>query len=170
LKQQQSWADDYEAFRSWRQAIEGLGVLTFQASRVEVEEMRGVSIFYDLFSVVLLNAADAVRGRIFTLAHELAHLLLRTAATKDSSATLADPDVAHEVWCNEFAGCLLVPAGSVSWTSKETDPKLGVWVGKSFARQKGLAKEGYHEPATDPAAHPADFYPPIAVSVSNSVR
>jgi len=127
LKQQQNWADDYEAFRSWRQAIEALGVLTFQASHVEVEEMRGVSLFYDLFSVVLLNVADAVRGRIFTLAHELGHLLLRNAATKDSSATLADPDVAHEVWCNQFAGALLVPAGSISWTSEETDPDSFDW-------------------------------------------
>jgi Zn-dependent peptidase ImmA (M78 family) len=78
-------------------------------------------------SVVLLNAADAVRGRIFTLAHELGHLLLRNAATKDSSATLADPDVAHEVWCNEFAGALLVPAGSIPWRPKETDPDSFDW-------------------------------------------
>ncbi len=142
LAQQRGWKDDYAAFRSWRKAVEDLGVLTFQVPRVAVEEMRGLSIFQDRFPVVLLNGGDAVRGRIFTLAHELGHLLLRTSVSKDSSATLADPDAAEEVWCNEFAGSLLVPTGSISWVPYETDPDGFDWDElRSQANQLKVSRE-----------------------------
>lgn len=124
---QLGWADDYEAFRAWRHSIESLGVLTFQTTRVDVEEMRGLSVFQPLYPVVLLNAADAVRGRIFTLAHELGHLLLRTAATKDSTASLSDSTVEEEVWCNEFAGAFLAPAALVTWAPDQVSPTLFDW-------------------------------------------
>lgn len=124
---QLGWADDYAAFRAWRRSVESLGVLTFQTTRVDVEEMRGLSVFQSVYPVVLLNAADAVRGRIFTLAHELGHLLLRTAATKDSTASLSDSTIEEEVWCNEFAGAFLVPAALVAWSPDQLTPTLFDW-------------------------------------------
>lgn len=142
LEQQRGWKDDYAAFRSWRKAIEDLGVLTFQVPRVAVDEMRGLSIFQERFPIVILNGADAVRGRIFTLAHELGHLLLRTSVSKDSSSTLSDPDAAEEVWCNEFAGSLLVPTGTISWVPRETDPDAFDWDElRSQANQLKVSRE-----------------------------
>lgn len=102
-------------------------MLTFQTTRVEVEEMRGLSVFHQVFPVVLLNAGDAVRGRIFTLAHELGHLVLRTETSMDSNSTLNDASSDEEVWCNEFAGALLVPPALLSWSPDEVSPLRFDW-------------------------------------------
>ncbi len=127
LASQQRWKDDYQAFRAWRHAVEELGVLTFQAASIDVQEMRGLSVFHSVYPIVLLNSGDAVRGRIFTLAHELGHLLLRSEATRDSDDVLNDPHAAEEVWCNEFAGALLVPLSSLAWSSDERSPDRFDW-------------------------------------------
>jgi Zn-dependent peptidase ImmA (M78 family) len=124
---QLGWSDEYEAFRTWRGAVENLGILTFQVAQVDMDEMRGLSVFQPVLPLVLLNTGDAVRGRIFTLMHELGHLLLRTSATKDSNAALIDPHEDIEVWCNEFAGTLLVPPSLLTWTPREVTPAQFDW-------------------------------------------
>ena len=120
------WQDAREALNSWRAAIERLDVLVFQLSRVKIEELRGVSIHQDVVPVIGINAADSPTGRIFSLAHELGHLILgigELCIPEDESAS-ADNDV--EVWCNEFAGSLLVPASALLETAEvsqaRTDP------------------------------------------------
>ena len=127
LPAQQRWKDDYEALRAWRAAVERLGALVFQASGVDVDEMRGLAIFQSVYPLVLLNSKDAVRGRIFSLAHELAHLLLRTAGTRDAGSAFSDPDDDQEVWCNEFAGSFLLPTSALAWSSPERRPELFDW-------------------------------------------
>lgn len=124
---QEGWKDDYEAFRAWRQALEALGILAFQASGVDVEEARGLSTFFPVFPLVLLNSGDAVRARIFTLAHELGHLLLHSEARLDPASVLDDPNEDEEVWCNEFAGALLVPLAALSWPSQGRSPEDFDW-------------------------------------------
>jgi Zn-dependent peptidase ImmA (M78 family) len=110
--EQTSWTDERTAYRRWRAAVEGLGVFVFQVSRVKVAEMRGLSMFLPLQPVILVNAADSVRGRIFSLAHELGHLLLHQQQVCDPAAEmrLRSDGQDAEVWCNAFAGSLLVPA------------------------------------------------------------
>jgi len=54
--------------------------------------------------VIVLNAKDAVTARLFTLIHELAHVMLHDGGICD----LGDDDV--EVYCNAVAGSALVPA------------------------------------------------------------
>jgi Zn-dependent peptidase ImmA (M78 family) len=45
--------------------------------------MRGVSLPGDVLPIVILNGGDAHAGRIFTLLHELTHLLLRQGGVCD---------------------------------------------------------------------------------------
>ncbi len=115
LPVQEQWRDEREAFKTWRQAVERLGILTFQASRVSISEMRGMSAFFSRLPVILLNSADSIHGRIFTLAHELGHLVLRDEGVCDTDVQLTGEPGPHEVWCNEFAGSLLVPAENIEW-------------------------------------------------------
>jgi transcriptional regulator with XRE-family HTH domain len=44
VQTQLGWSNEYQAWREWRMAIEKLGVLVFQFSRINLEEARGVSI------------------------------------------------------------------------------------------------------------------------------
>lgn len=94
---------DYEALRFWRASIEARGVLVFQAS-VKKSEMRGFSIWYSPLPIVVVNAKDSPYGRVFTMIHELTHLLLRSGGLCD----LGEDKI--EVFCNAVAGETLVPS------------------------------------------------------------
>jgi Zn-dependent peptidase ImmA (M78 family) len=113
LPEQFSWpAGGYEAFSSWRAAIERLGVLVFQtggkaAFKVLTSEARGFSLAEDPLPVIVANSGDAATARSFTLMHELAHVLLRAGGLCD----LHDGGV--EAYCNKVAATVLVPADAL---------------------------------------------------------
>jgi Zn-dependent peptidase ImmA (M78 family)/transcriptional regulator with XRE-family HTH domain len=109
IEQQVRWGDERQAFKSWREAVESMGVLTFQVSRVSVEEMRGLSAWHDVLPVILVNSADTLRGRIFTLLHELGHLVLHQDHLCDWNGITPGQKSAAEIWCNAFAASVLVP-------------------------------------------------------------
>jgi Zn-dependent peptidase ImmA (M78 family) len=96
--------DAGSALTSLRVSIEQLGILVFQMSGVEAKEARGFSLAESSLPVIVLNAKDAVTARLFTLTHELAHVMLHSGGICD----LGDNDV--EVYCNAVAGSALVPA------------------------------------------------------------
>lgn len=77
LNQQLAWPDEWKAWNSWRAAVEGLGVLVFQFSRVPLSEVRGLSLLRLPMPVVAVNSKELAPGaRIFTLLHEVVHLML----------------------------------------------------------------------------------------------
>lgn len=93
----------------WRSAAEAQGVLVFGFPSVAVAEARGFSLSGQTLPVVGLNNNDSPTGRAFTLAHELAHVALRSGESLcDFSDDTSDPEV--ERFCNHVAGALLVPA------------------------------------------------------------
>ena len=108
------WASAYEALNSWRSAMEAKGVLVFQTSDVPIEEMRGTCIPDQPLPVILLNAKDAPHGRIFSLLHEFAHILLHTAGHKTSRMVgVGSPEEQPlEVAANAFAAAALLPEHS----------------------------------------------------------
>jgi len=111
---QTEWASAHEALNAWRSAMEAKGVLVFQSSGVELEEMRGTCIPDQPLPVILLNAKDAPHGRIFSLLHEFAHLLLHAGGHQTSRMTGArsPEEQPLEVAANAFAAAALLPAHS----------------------------------------------------------
>jgi len=107
LESQSGWKQGYEAFRGWRAMVERAGVLTLQATTLELEEARGFSISMRPLPVVVVNIKDAPRGRVFTLLHELVHVTLNDGGICD----LHDADV--EALCNRVAGAALFPKGAL---------------------------------------------------------
>ena len=104
LEKQYRWEDERRALRAWRDSTEQAGALVFQASGVPVKVMRGFSISDKHLPVVVLNASDSVRARIFSLIHEFAHLLLADAGL----CNWAEENKV-EAFCNAVAGNALVP-------------------------------------------------------------
>jgi Zn-dependent peptidase ImmA (M78 family)/transcriptional regulator with XRE-family HTH domain len=112
IETQASWNTPNEALNNWINAFEALGILIFQVMGVSVSEMRGLSIHDDIVPAILLNTGDGVRPRIFTLAHELGHLVLGAEGLCD----IADPDATGdrvETFCNIFASAFLVPGDAL---------------------------------------------------------
>lgn len=121
-----------DALKEWKAAVETQSTLVFETSRIPQEEMRGVSLTADVLPIIILNGGDAHAGRIFTLLHELTHLLLRQGGVCDM-APIEDgtPDARVEAFCNAVAGNILVPTDALlgalpqqdvhPWTMEELD-------------------------------------------------
>lgn len=107
----------YDHLNVWVSGLEAAGVLVFATSggRVQVSEMRAFSLYFEDLPVIVVNGADAARGRLFSLLHEYAHLLLHTEGlcdmVVDSRAT--SPELRLEARCNALAASILMPADLV---------------------------------------------------------
>lgn len=110
--EQLAWESPSEAFRSWRDALEELGVLVIQL-QLGRESVRGFSAWDDHAPIVGVNTAYHPTARIFTLFHELGHLVTRTDAACLRFIVPADPEVGAERWCERFAAELLLPADAL---------------------------------------------------------
>ncbi len=74
---QLAWASEWQAWRAWRAAVEASGVLVFQFAKVELEEVRGLSLLDAPLPVVGINGKERVpEAKAFTLLHEVVHLML----------------------------------------------------------------------------------------------
>lgn len=109
--EQSEWTTPYEALRAWRSAVEAKGVLVFQTSDVELEEMRGTCIPDQPLPVILLNGKDAPHGRIFSMLHEFAHILLHAGGhlTSRMIGERSPEEQPLEVAANAFAAAALLP-------------------------------------------------------------
>ena len=112
LQQQCAWRGPYETLHGWIAAQERVGVLVFQTGGVSLDEMRGFSISAEPFPVIVVNAKDSPRGRVFTLIHEFAHILTNRGGLCDlhTTARARTQEEETEVFCNQVAGTLLLPA------------------------------------------------------------
>ncbi len=107
---QLEWASEYEAARRWREALERLGVHVLFLSMGEAS-VQGFSLWNELAPVIAVNTTKwRAQARIYTLFHELAHLLTRTSSlcAKGTSRPLTDGDKV-ERWCEQFAAAVLLP-------------------------------------------------------------
>ena len=118
LDEQKSWIrkinsldkEHYNFLNKWKEIItEKMGILIFETDGVILEEMRGLCIFHEEIPIILLNGKDTTNGRIFSLFHELTHLLLGESAICENNE-LSD----EEIFCNAVAGEFLVPADDLN--------------------------------------------------------
>ena len=113
LDEQKSWIKKnnsldkkhYNFLNKWKELItEKMSILIFETEGVVLEEMRGLCVFHEEIPIILLNGRDTPNGRIFSLFHELCHLLVGESAICENNE-LSD----EEIFCNGVAGEFLVP-------------------------------------------------------------
>ncbi|MGN6357623.1 MAG: ImmA/IrrE family metallo-endopeptidase [Novosphingobium sp.] len=111
LEAQGRWRDSRVAFHGWRGAMEDLGIFVFQATRVESGEASGFAFYADALPFVVVNRKDTWGRRVFSLLHELAHLMIHQSGVSDleSGGARAPRDQAVEVYCNQVAAAALMP-------------------------------------------------------------
>lgn len=104
-------AQDY--YRKLVKSIEALGIMVIQDSNLghytkplNIEEFRGFAIADDVAPLIFINTADSLNAQLFTLIHELAHILKGESGVSDNSVSSVDPT---EQFCNAVAGEFLVP-------------------------------------------------------------
>ena len=76
LEEQTKCKDDDEALKMWRNALEECGLWIFKDA-FHQNDYCGFCLHDDQFPIIYLNNSMAKSRQIFTLFHELAHLLRR---------------------------------------------------------------------------------------------
>jgi Zn-dependent peptidase ImmA (M78 family)/transcriptional regulator with XRE-family HTH domain len=108
VETQFKWLDETVALSLWRKTVEKLNLYIFELP-FPLKEGRAFSLYDKVNPAIVLNSNDAVAGRIFSLFHEYAHLLLGEGAICD----LSEENKSIEQFCNRFAGEFLVPSGDL---------------------------------------------------------
>lgn len=106
--EQLAWTSASEAFRSWRGHLEDRGLLVMQLTMGK-DNIRGFGASDDYAPLVAVNTAYHPTARIFTLFHEVAHLLTRTDAACQSFVLPDQQYGSIERWCERFAAAYLLP-------------------------------------------------------------
>lgn len=123
VSDQVRWRTSEEALKIWRSHIEDAGIFVFKHS-FKQKEVSGFCLLDEEFPIIVINNSDPKNRQIFTLFHELAHILLGVnGITKIDDRyidVLPDNERAIEVMCNKFAGELLVPTSDFETRSAKT--------------------------------------------------
>ncbi|MBP9153180.1 MAG: ImmA/IrrE family metallo-endopeptidase [Flavobacteriales bacterium] len=108
------------ALEAYIEKVEELGVAVFQLSLTQ-DGLRGFSIVDDIVPIIgIKRGGEAPTSKIFTLFHELGHIILNEGGLCD----LKDNNTKQiEVWCNAFSAEILVP----------TDELLNLEIVKRYA-------------------------------------
>ncbi len=127
IQDQYKTSGEHAMLRRWIHSLEDQGVLIFQSGKFSVEEARGVSLYHSELPIILLNGKDAPVGRIFTLFHEVAHLI------RGGSGLCSLNENAHvERTCNVFSAEFLMP---IDYLREEAERHSNVDLAQRLARK-----------------------------------
>lgn len=104
-----------ETFDTYRSKVEDKGIFVFvtngykgQWQITKDDPIRGFSLYYSKYPIIAIKKQISVRPQVFTLMHELGHLLLHRDSFVDEEKDFYSNQGKEKV-TNEFAGNLLVP-------------------------------------------------------------
>jgi Zn-dependent peptidase ImmA (M78 family) len=112
--EQESWKDDRAALRAWRDNLDERGILVF-ALEIGRDDVRGFSAWDNHAPLIVYNLTGVTpAARLFTIAHELGHLITRldSACVEPREGELLGADV--ERWCEQFGSAFLMPRNAVA--------------------------------------------------------
>ena len=116
LNEQYALTTNDNALKYWRDVVEKHGVFVFKDAFKD-DECSGFCLYDDVFPTIYINNSQAKIRQIFTLFHELAHLLFKTGGIDlrhdDFIQRMRGPNKRIEVFCNKFAGEFLVPTEDI---------------------------------------------------------
>jgi Zn-dependent peptidase ImmA (M78 family) len=112
LDAERGWRNVEAALEEWRRILSDVGVFVFKDA-FKSEEFSGFCLYDDVFPIIYVNNSSAKTRQIFTLFHELAHLLFHTSGVDTVHdyyiPTLTEESRRIEIICNAFAAEFLVP-------------------------------------------------------------
>jgi len=113
LDDQLDWKSDDLALKRWREALETLGVFVFKAP-FKQKDISGFCLLDSDFPLIYLNNSATKTRQIFSLLHELAHLLLNINGISKFESSyinrLPATERRIEQFCNKIAAEILIPS------------------------------------------------------------
>ncbi len=117
IDEQYSWNSTETAFKKWRDALEERGIFVFKDA-FKSDGYSGFCLYHSKYPLIYINNSMPFSRQVFTLFHELAHLLLHKGGIDFRSREIVEGlggDYKEiEIFCNRFAGELLVPSETFS--------------------------------------------------------
>lgn len=111
IEDQYRWKDEDAALKNWRRKIESLGIFVFKDAFHD-KSISGFCVYDENFPIIYLNNSVSKTRQIFTLFHELSHILYQTSGmdfSDDIDYSVFDPsNEIIERNCNEFSGNFLL--------------------------------------------------------------
>lgn len=127
-----------------RDRLEGAGVLVLTNGvvggnthrKLDPNDFRGFALVDNLAPLVFITGTDSGAAKLFTLAHEVGHLLLGKGGVDNPAPGEGQGQI--EAWCNAFAAELLVPeadfahaiSGQIDTATSVTPEKLETVAGR----------------------------------------
>ncbi len=100
--------------KTLRDRIEGIGVIVLKSAELDETRVRGLCLSFDTLPVIAFRG-EAPGDELFTISHELGHVLLGETGFSDPYIPKVSGGKPAEVeqWCNRFAGAFLMPSDAV---------------------------------------------------------
>lgn len=95
------------SYNYFRNLFEKVGIMVLQIERLTIEQIRGISLNYEILPIIAVNRSDSDRGKVFTMFHELSHLIRRSSNLCLIDINNEKDD--EEKICNEMAANILMP-------------------------------------------------------------
>lgn len=112
IEEQSEWRSTETAFKKWRDALEANGVFIFKDS-FRNDDYSGFCLYHQKYPIIFVNNSMPDSRQVFTLFHELGHLLYHSGGIDFRSREAVRSFQGHylnvEVSCNRFANEFLVP-------------------------------------------------------------
>lgn len=122
--QREVWKTPEDALKSWRNAVEEVGVYVFK-NTFKQNDVSGFCLYDAEFPLIYVNNSTAKTRQIFTVLHELGHILLATnGVTKRNDnyiKKLSGEEREIEIFCNRFATECLLPTAEIKKVALSAD-------------------------------------------------
>ena len=113
LEDQLEWKSDELALKRWREAVEAQGIFVFKAP-FKQKDISGFCLLDADFPLIYLNNSTTKTRQIFSLLHELAHLLFNVSGISKFEASYVNrlpmAERKIEQFCNKVAAEILIPS------------------------------------------------------------
>ena len=113
LEDQLEWKSDELALKRWREAVEAQGIFVFKAP-FKQKDISGFCLLDADFPLIYLNNSTTKTRQIFSLLHELAHLLFNVSGISKFEASYVNrlpmAERKIEQFCNKIAAEILIPS------------------------------------------------------------
>lgn len=110
-------------FNYYRNIVERNGIIVAQVSGVDIEEMKGLSIYFDSYPIIAINNKDYDRSKVFSLFHELAHIFRRSSSL--CTIDMDEHSDQEETICDSIAAAALMPEAAFKQIANECIARIG---------------------------------------------
>ena len=128
LSLQRSFKKPEDTYKYFRNLIGENGIYVFQYP-IDLTETRGFCVYDKEFPVIVVSSKDSAYGKVFTVFHEIGHLLFQVSGISLDKGLLYRNETSKtiEIFCNKFAADILVPKQILLEHALVKGRKSGIW-------------------------------------------